>query len=131
MSSGKAQVIQYGLRIIKMAFPQKKRQMTMMTGSNRNRKVFILNSGPHDYSEAAKFGDLVYCTDGELNKHDTGLMYRQLIPYLENADREDLIMINSLASLCSVAAAIMAANHCEVHFLIYNNGKYQVKDLVL
>ena len=64
-------------------------------------------------------------------KNDVAQMYRVLSEFLADADAHDYIMICSLATLCSVASAIMAANHGEVHFLVYQNGKYHVKDLIL
>jgi hypothetical protein len=42
-----------------------------------------------------------------------------------------LVMLSSLTSLCATASAIMAALHGEVHFLIYHDGKYVEKDLML
>ena len=95
------------------------------------RRVFVLNDGGMDYSPAAAYGELVFCTEGSINKNDVAQMYRQLNEFLSEADAHDYIMICSLATLCSVASAIMAANHGEVHFLVYQNGKYHVKDLIL
>lgn len=95
------------------------------------RRVFILNEGSHDYSDAAAFGELVYCTSGMLPKHDINRLFLELDQVLGNSDAHDLIMMSSLASLCSVASAIMAAQHGEVHFLVYHDGKYYEKDLVL
>lgn len=95
------------------------------------RRVFILNDGGHDYSGASEFGEVVVCTEGVIPKNDIHQMYRLLNPHLEDADRGDLILISSLASLCSVATAIMAANHGEVHYLVFSNGRYQIKDLIL
>ncbi len=95
------------------------------------RRVFVLNEGSHDYSDAAAFGELVYCTSGMLPKHDINRLFLTLDEVLSNSDRQDLIMLSSLSSLCSVASAIMAAQHGEVHFLVYHDGKYYEKDLVL
>lgn len=95
------------------------------------RRVYILNDGTHDYSEAEAFGELVFCTRGVLPKHDINRLYIELEETLSSSHPEDLIMISSFASLCSVAAAIMAAEHGEVHFLVYHEGKYLVKDLML
>lgn len=96
-----------------------------------NRRVFILNEGTHDYSGAAKFGELVFCTEGLIPKNDINRIALTLEAVLEDSDRNDLIMISSLASLCAVASAIMAAMHGEVHFLVFHNGEYLQKDLML
>ncbi len=98
--------------------------------SQNQRKVYIVNNGGHDYSDAEKFGDIVFCTEGALAKDDISQMYREMDSALMDAKATDLILITSLASLCAVAAAIMADRFGEVHFLIYHNGKYQERDLV-
>lgn len=95
------------------------------------RRVFVLNEGSHDYSGAAAFGELIYCTSGLLPKHDINRLFLQLDEVLAESEPQDLIMLSSLSSLCSVASAIMAAQHGEVHFLVYHDGKYYEKDLVL
>ena len=95
------------------------------------RKVFVLNNGGHNYSDAERFGDVVFCTEGSLAKWDISQMYRELEIALLDANADDFILIGSLASLCSVAAAIMASRFGEVHFLIFKDGKYVQRDLML
>lgn len=99
--------------------------------SFQQRKVFILNEGAHDYSGAEAFGELVYCTSGLLPKSDINRLFIELDKTLAESDSHDLIMLSSLSSLCAVASAIMAAQHGEVHFLIYHEGRYIEKDLML
>lgn len=94
------------------------------------RRVFVLNDGGHDYSGANDFGEVIVCSEGMIPKSDIGQMFRILSPHLEHADRNDLILIGSLSSLVGVASAIMAANHGEVHYLVYMNGRYVIKDLI-
>lgn len=95
------------------------------------RRVYILNEGSHDYSGAEAFGELVFCTNGILQKTDINRMFLELNEILSESEPQDLIMLSSLTSLCSTASAIMAAMHGEVHFLIYHDGKYIEKDLML
>ena len=95
------------------------------------KRVFVLNDGGQDYSAANDFGELIFCTEGTLNKTDIAQLYRLLSPILDESNADDYVLLNGFASLCSVASSIMAALHGEVHFLVYSNGKYQVKDLLL
>lgn len=95
------------------------------------RRVYILNEGTHDYSDAEQFGELVFCTQGMLPKHDINRLYLEIEKVLAESSPDDLIMLSSLTSLCAVASAIMAAEHGEVHFLIFHDGKYIEKDLML
>jgi len=95
------------------------------------RKVFVLNNGGKDYSDAERFGDIVFCTQGSLDKWNISQMYRDLEMALMDAQADDLILLDSLASLCSTASAMMAFRFGEVHYLIYKDGKYIQRDLML
>lgn len=96
-----------------------------------NKKVFITNDGGQDFSAAEEFGELIYCTDGNVDKFNISQMFRGLSETLNDSEAHDYLLLTSLTSLCSVASAIMAAKHGEVHFLIYQDKKYLVKDLML
>jgi len=95
------------------------------------RKVYIMNDGGHNYDDAKRFGQLVFCTDKVIKKSDTAQMYRELCAALEDANNDDFILVSSLASLCCVATAIMVERFGEVHFLLYDNGQYVERDLIL
>lgn len=95
------------------------------------RKVYVLNDGGHNYTDAERFGNIVFCTRGTLARWDISQMFRELDIALMDAQAEDYILIGSLASLCSVATAIMAARFGEVHFLIFKDGQYLPRDLML
>ena len=94
-------------------------------------KVFIVSDGGHDYSDAERFGELVYCTEGVIRKDDIAQMYRELNSKLALAEPGDYLLISSLTSLCSVAAAILGFQFGEVHFLLYKDGQYVSRDLIL
>ncbi len=95
------------------------------------RKVFIVSNGGHDYADATSFGELIFCTDGVIKKHDIAQMYRELSQSLDCAEPDDYLMISSLTSLCVVAASILANRFGELHLLVYHDGAYVVKDLIL
>ncbi len=96
-------------------------------------KVFILSDGGHDYSDAERFGELVYCTESVIRKDDIAQMYRELTQAFKEhgASPGDFILISSLASMCSVAAGILAYQFGELHFLLYKDGQYVQRDLIL
>lgn len=95
------------------------------------RKVYIMNDGGHNYDDAKRFGQLVFCTDKVIKKSDTAQMFRELSVALEDAVADDYILVSSLASLCCVATGIMANRFGEVHLLLYDNGQYVERDLIL
>lgn len=93
-------------------------------------KVFVVNKGGHDYSAAERFGTLVYCTEGQLSKYDTGQMFRELVHSMSDSEADDYILLTSLTTLCSVAAAVFAHKHGRVNFLIYKDDNYVERKLV-
>ena len=95
------------------------------------KTVYILNKASHDFSAAERFGKLVYCTEGTLDKLDVAQMYRQLSAALSASSPDDYILLTSLTSLCSVASAIMADQHGQVNFLIHTSNGYVERTLYL
>lgn len=94
------------------------------------RKVFIVSNGGHDYSAAAEFGEIVFCTDGYIRKDDIHQMYTALSSALKDADADDYIMMGSLTSMCSIAVGIMADRFGEVNLLIHSGEGYVYRHLV-
>lgn len=95
------------------------------------KKVYILNDGGHNYDDAARFGEITFCLEHNVSKWDISQMYRELNDALADANCDDYIVISSLATLCSVATAILADRFGEVHFLIFKDGKYVERTLIL
>lgn len=97
------------------------------------RKVYIPNKGAgHDYSQAAKFGDLSFVTVGSINPYNTGQLYRRWVDALKDSDKNDYIVMTSLNIICSVGAAIFARKHGRVNFLLYTNkGDYKIRRIMI
>lgn len=94
-------------------------------------RVFILNKGGHDYSKAERFGQLVYCSEGLLAKYDIGKMLRVLEDAMKGSAASDYILLTSLSSLCSVACAIFALRHQCLNLLIFKDGDYVERKILL
>ena len=95
------------------------------------RKVFILTDGGHDYSDAERFGTITFCHVTVRNKDDISQMYRELREFLHDSKDGDMLLISSLTSLCCVATAILTEWHGRVNFLVFHDGKYVERNLVL
>lgn len=95
-----------------------------------SRKVFIVNNGGHDYSDATRYGELVFCTEGNVRKDDFSQMFRELSEALDQAEAQDYLLLTSLTSLCSIATGILADRFGEVHFLLFHNGRYDVHSVI-
>jgi hypothetical protein len=87
------------------------------------RRVYILNKGEHDYSDALRFGEIVFLTEGELEKNNHGLTARITRQVIEDSYPDDYIMITGLASHISILTAGFAAKHGKINLLVYHPGK--------
>lgn len=94
-------------------------------------KVYVVNKGGHDYSAAEKYGELIFCTEGPLSKYDVGQMYRELREAMALSSPDDYILLTSLTTLCSVAAALFAAKHGRVNFLIFRDDTYVERKIII
>lgn len=94
-------------------------------------KVYVVNKGGHNYADAERFGQIVFCTEGTIDKLDTAQMYRELNQSFQGSNPEDYIVLTSLASLCSVACAMFANKHGTLNLLIHTGDGYIARHLNL
>jgi hypothetical protein len=85
-------------------------------------KVYILNKGGHDYSDATRFGELVYCSEGLIPKFSTSHMVRVFQGAFQDSQNIDYILLTSLSTMCSIACAIFAKKHGRLNLLIHQAG---------
>lgn len=104
--------------------------MSQLLQENNMPKVYIVNNGGHDYEDATRFGELIFCTERVIKRDNTSQMFRELSDAMADAEPKDYILISSLTSLVAIATGIMAARFGEVHFLIYENGHYISRDVI-
>lgn len=93
--------------------------------------VYIVNRGAHDYTAAEEYGTLVFCTTGSMDKTDTSQMFRELTDSMEDSQPEDYLLLTSLTSLCSIACAIFAAKHQQLHLLLHTGAGYTARSIYL
>ena len=94
-------------------------------------KVYVVNKGPHNYDDAQGFGELIYCTDGSMDKFDLSQMYRELDESMFDSEPEDYILLTSLTALCCVACSIFAAKHRRVNLLLFRGNGYLSRSIHL
>lgn len=95
------------------------------------RKVYILGDGGHDYSDAERFGTLVFLNIPRHARWDIARLSDELKEGLKDANKEDLFIVSHLASHCCVATAWLVEWFGTVNFLIYRKDKYEEHKLVL
>lgn len=88
-------------------------------------KVLIPNRTPgHDYTDAARYGDLVFMTDGPVARAAVRRHKEAMRRHIASSEPEDMIVVGSLSVLTAVAASLMAARHHKLNLLLWERGRY-------
>lgn len=86
--------------------------------------VYIINRSNHNFDAAKNYGELVYLSEGKMNKYATNSMLRVFSDQLENSTKDDYLLLCSLNIMNSLACAIFAFKHGCLNLLLYKDGKY-------
>lgn len=86
-------------------------------------KIYIPNKSGHDFSKAERFGDLVFITEGLVDKDETNMMQRIAEDALSDSESEDLIMPTGLTVLNGMIMAVFAVKHGRLNLLIHDAKK--------
>jgi len=87
-------------------------------------KVFIVNKSTHNFSAAEEFGEIVFLSEGSMNRYATNNIFRQFTEVLEDSSSEDFIVPCALNVMNSIACAIFARKHGTLNLLLFNKGVY-------
>ena len=93
-------------------------------------KVFILNQSGHDFSDAERFGELVYMTKGTIDRFNVNNMYRISTDAFSEADEMDYILVTSLTILCAIACSTFAHKFGRLNLLLFRNGRYSERKII-
>lgn len=99
--------------------------------SKRKKKVYIVNRAGHDFSRAEEFGELVFLTEGPINRFSLTAMYRIFNEGLEDSHKDDYILPTGYSIMTMVAAIIFSHMHGKINVLLYKDNKYMARSLVL
>jgi len=87
------------------------------------RKVFVVNRGCHDHSDAERFGELVFLSEGSINRYAVSNMYREFVQHLKDSGKDDFLLITGLSVMSSLACAIFARMHGRINLLLYKASR--------
>lgn len=99
----------------------------MHDGNNdkeKRKKVWVINRSAHDFSDAERFGELHYLSNGPIIKTNVVDMDRQFNAKLEASSAEDYILPTSLSVMTAIACSIFVLRHRCLNLLLYKNGMY-------
>lgn len=92
--------------------------------NEKKKKVWIINRSAHDFSDAQRFGELHFLSDGPIIKTNVADMDRQFTARLEASEPEDYILPTSLSVMTAIACSIFVLKHHCLNLLLYKNGMY-------
>lgn len=108
---------------------------------DRRPRVYVVNRSAHDYTPAAKYGDLVFVTQGRQNRYTANNHARMWAEALKDSQPDDYILLSSLNILCSIGCALFAMKHGKLNIIMYKpkidddgnviGGKYVSRELAL
>lgn len=93
--------------------------------------VYVVNRGGHDFSEAERFGRLHFLSEGSMSKFAANKIYREFSIHLRSSKPDDYILLTGLSTMNVVACSIFSYLHGRLNLLLYKNGKYVERKIVL
>lgn len=96
-----------------------------------SRRVFIVNKSSHDFKEAEKYGEVIFLSEGSMNRYATNSMMRQFKEAMKNSEAGDYIVPCSLNVMNSIACAIFARKHGTLNLLLFKDNVYIERNHVI
>lgn len=95
------------------------------------KRVYIVNKSSHDFKPAEKYGDVIFLSEGSMNRYAVNSMHRQFSDAMSISEDHDYIVPCSLNVMNSIACAIFANKHGRLNLLLFKDGLYIERNLVL
>ena len=86
-------------------------------------RVYIVNKGGHNHIDAERFGELVFLSEGNINRYAVNSIYRRFATILETSSSEDYILITGLSVMSSIACSIFSRIHGRLNLLLYKTTR--------
>jgi len=99
--------------------------------TDQRHKVFIVNKSSHDFGPAEKYGEVIFLSEGSMNRYAVNSMHRLFHSILEKSDKNDYIVPCSLNVMNSIACAVFANKHGRLNLLLFKDGIYIERNLIL
>ena len=93
-------------------------------------KVFVVNKSSHDFSPASQYGELVFLSEGPMDRYAANNMARQFMVELKTSSSDDYILPCGLSVMNIVAASIFVSFHGRLNLLLYKSKAYKEINLV-
>ena len=95
------------------------------------KNVYIVNKSSHDFRPAEHYGNIIFLSEGSMNRYATNSMIRQFELSMVNSTEDDYIVPCSLNVMNSIACAIFAHKHGKLNLLLFKDSKYIERNHIL
>jgi hypothetical protein len=85
-------------------------------------RVYVPNKSAHDFSKAEAYGELVFITEGLVDRYGVNQLARECLSATEDAEADDLILVSSLPVITCLLGAIFAKKFGKINFLLFKPG---------
>lgn len=92
----------------------------MGTGNTVAPRVFVTNFAGHDYSNAERFGEIVWITRGYISFHSLDRVKYQICEQVFKSTPEDWLLLSGIPVICVVSALFWYHLHRKVKLLIHD-----------
>lgn len=93
--------------------------------------VYVINRSSHDFSDAQRFGTLIYLSDGNVNRFATNKIARFFAPVINASNPNDYILLTGLTVMTCIATGMFAYKHGRLNLLIHRaNHTYAERRMV-
>lgn len=96
-----------------------------------NGKVYVVNKSAHDFSEALKWGEIIFMSEGPMNRYAVNNMHRLFTESMKDSHPNDHIVPCSLNVMNIIAGALFAKKHGTLNLLLFNDGEYVERNLII
>lgn len=93
--------------------------------------VWITNKSGHDFSDARRFGDLQFLTEGHIKAVAVNSLYRELAEKMQESQEDDYIVLTGMPILSAILCSIFAYKHGKINLLIFKDGRYLERNIVI
>ena len=97
-------------------------------------KVLVINKSCHDFSPAEIYGELVYMSEGVMERFSTTKMFRTFKPFIDESTAEDLILVTGMTNMSIIVCSMFAFKHGRLNLLLYKeqrqSGRYLKRTVI-
>lgn len=83
--------------------------------------VYVVNQSCHNFSQAKKFGKIIFMTKGSIDRFNLTKMHRTFHSFLENSKEGDYIVLSGLTNMSTIACSIFTNKHRRLNLLVWDS----------